>query len=76
MSFGYAEIQKYRNTADFASALGNVNNVKILNWLEFVEMMFFSSICSQLKSLVVEAFTSRKLQVMRAPTGETLSQKL
>ena len=23
----HAEIQKYRNTADFATALGNVNNV-------------------------------------------------
>ena len=38
-----------RNIADFASALGNVNNVKISDLLAFIVMLLFSSICSHLK---------------------------
>ena len=34
------------NKADFASALDNVNNVKISDLLEFVIILLFSSICS------------------------------
>ena len=38
-----------RNTADFASAIGHVNYVKISDFLAFVVMLLFSSICSHLK---------------------------
>ena len=38
-----------RSTADFASALSNVNNVKISDLLEFLVMLLFSSFCFQSK---------------------------
>ena len=38
-----------RNKADFASALDNVNNVKISDLLAFVAMLLFSYFCFHLK---------------------------
>ena len=38
-----------KNKADFASALDNVNNVKISDLLAYVVILLFSSICSHLK---------------------------
>ena len=38
-------LRSKQSTADFASALSNVNNVKISNLLEFIVMLLFSSLC-------------------------------
>ena len=38
-----------RSTADFASALSNVNNVKTSDLLAFLVMLLFSSLCSHPK---------------------------
>ena len=38
-----------RSTADFASALSNVNNVKITDLFEFLVMFWFSCLCSHKK---------------------------
>ena len=45
-----------RSTADFASTLSNVNNVKISDLLEFFVVLLFSSHCSHPKTIY------RKLQ--------------
>ena len=45
-----------RSTADFASALRNVNNVEISDLLEFFVLLLVSSLCSHLKIIC------RKLQ--------------
>ena len=38
-----------RSTADFASALSNVNNVKITDQLDILVMLLYSSLCSRPK---------------------------
>ena len=38
-----------RSTADFLSALSNVNNVKMSDLLEFLVMLLFSSLCPHSK---------------------------
>ena len=40
-----------RSKADFASALINVNNVKIYDLLEFLVMLLFYSLCSHPKNI-------------------------
>ena len=40
-----------RSKADFASALINVNNVKIYDLLEFLVMLLFYSLCSDPKNI-------------------------
>ena len=56
-------------SADFASALSNVNNVKISDLLAFHVVLLFFSLYSHL-IFATEAYTSRKLQNYENIHGE------
>ena len=66
-----------KNKADFASALDNVNNVKITDLLAYVVILLFSSICSHVKNCLWwrHAFLE-SCKIMKTSTGEILLQKL
>ena len=53
----FVNVRTVRSTAGFASALSNVNNVKISDLLEVFVMLLFSSLCFHLRIIC------RRLQV-------------